>query len=721
MAHSKPSLEAGLTALKQENYQTAKAILKAVSLDIGDRNTYLQAQVGLAVAYARCGESAAAIAVCQVLVESNHPQIKQWAENSLHDLTKRQNDDIQTTINTGFVAFDPPPSTPIELNDLQVREVVFENTFASSRENQAQSASAVEVDIPRISWRQAGRAKVWQPLPKFNLIPLRLLAAGTFMAVFWMLRGILIWVMGAINGTLIKLPYLKPLQFLYSDPSSFLFVGLLIFIGVSPWLLDWIFFRFYNQKPLEKETLNRYSKEAVRVLQRYCQQKRLQLPKLHILPLATPLVVTYGGLPRNARIVVSQGLLEQLADDEIASIYAGELGHIAYWDFAIMSLVLLVTIPIYSLYQQFSRWGDTRQGKIWKLLAAVIASIAYGIWCLFTGTALWLSKLRLYYSDRFATDITGNPNAMTRALLKIAIGIADDVEKQEQTPRYLESLNIVIPVGYQQSLTLGSVACDISWESLLMWDVVNPWRRWLAVNNTHPLIGCRTKRLGETARHWHIEPELYQDGQTPIVKRRTFALQTSPFLGIPLGLTFAVLIWLIWQIAFAIKLLNLKWIYDDWAFVGGCILIGFSIGTIVRLNYFFPQIKSTNVQTPQSLPELLANPTALPVQSINVRLLGKLLGRPGTNNCLGQDLILQTSTGLVKLHHIPLVRSLNPQDLVGRQVTVTGWLRRGATPWVDIQSLQTQSGKTIHSHHPLWSTFLAVSAQAWGAYILIRG
>jgi hypothetical protein len=193
-------------------------------------------------------------------------------------------------------------------------------------------------------------------------------------------------------------------------------------------------------------------------------------------------------------------------------------------------------------------------------------------------------------------------------------------------------------------------------------------------------------------------------------------------LGIPLSIVFAGLIWLVWQTAYTLHLLNLKWIYDDWSFVTGCMLIGFSIGIVIRINALFPDITPANAQKDENFTSLLANPAILPIDSAKIRFTGKLLGRPGIGNCLAQDLILQTSQGLMKLHHIPwLGRSFNPQDLIGRQITVTGWLRRGATPWIDLQTLETQSGQKIHSPHPIWSTVIAVVAQVWGAYMMLTG
>ena len=170
--------------------------------------------------------------------------------------------------------------------------------------------------------------------------------------------------------------------------------------------------------------------------------------------------------------------------------------------------------------------------------------------------------------------------------------------------------------------------------------------------------------------------------------------------------------------------------YGDWAIIKGCLPIGFSIGTLVRINSFFPDIKPSTVQKEPSLSHLLANPTALPVDSHPVRLQGKLLGRRGISNWLGQDLMLHSPSGLIKLHYVSLLgllgnflssQSVRPWNLVGRQIIAAGWFRRGATPWLDIETLRTQSGQTSYSGHPVWSTLLAGAVAVWGVYIILRG
>jgi Zn-dependent protease with chaperone function len=744
---SKHSLEDGLATLKSGDFQTAKTILETVATAEANPARALQAQIGLVVAYAKTGDIAGAMTLSEILAQSNNPQVQEWASRSLEKLLKRNRIDIQARNEqnpTGFIAFedfeqdfDKNPDHNIEKATPQKFDIEPEtlpphptniqldtNASVADGGNNHSSSNIVlhsSNKLPTIQWRSCGRAKTWQE-QKLNLIPLRLLTVGSFVALFWVVRAILVLVMSAINNILVWLPFLEPIQWFYQDPTVFLLVLLVVLTALSPWLLDFVLTRFYLMQRLEMDALDLHSTEAVRVLKRFDTRHR-GLTRIKILPIAVPLAFTYGHIPKTTRIVVSQGLLQQLSDDEIAAVYAIELAHIAHWDASLMSLVLLVTIPIYKLYQQVSNWGDKANARFVKFIYIVLSSFVYAIWCLCTGGAIVLSQVRLYYADCFATNFTGNPNGITRALLKITIGIANDIQKQEQTNSYLESLNICLPVGFKQSITLGSLLPHVTKESLLMWDYLNPYRYWFTVNNTHPLIGDRIQRLMTFAGKWRLAKELNLDNTRAIkVKKQLFGIQVAPFLGIPVGFAFALLIGFVWQMLYALKILNLSWIYDDWRFIIGCIAIGFSIGTLVRVNSFFPELKhANNLQSNEHLPNLLNNPTAISIDSTGVRLYGKILGRRGTANSLGQDLILQTNTALIKMHHISFGQSVSPQDFIGRQVMVTGWLRRGATPWVDIQSLQTQTGKTINSTHPIWSTFVAVAVQAWGAYVLLVG
>lgn len=730
-------LEAGLAALKQGDYSTAIARLEVVCHQPNQLSP-LKAQMSLVVAYERIGEISRAIALCQTLSNSINPQVREWAVRNharltnLH-LTKATNSATQEIDVAGFVAFD----TPLKVQKSEVKRSqcvaggtpVVATGVQKSEKSQESEKSLSSAPANAFKWRQAERAKRWTPLA-LNLIPLWLLQFGTATLLFWLIRELLKFAMASTNTLLVSLPYLEPFQLFYRDPTQFVLVILGILLILSPWLWDNLLRLVYGLQPLSINTLSSHSPEASRVLQRYCRQQRWALPHLGILPTSAPVVLTYGNLRRTARIVVSQALLEQLADDEIATIYASQLGHIAHWDFVVMSLVTLVTQLPYIIYQQVSQWGD-QTNVILRSTAVAISSLAYGIWWLLSGCALWLSQLRLYYSDRLAAEITGNPNALSRALIKISQGIVSDIQQQEHTTWLGESLNLLTPVGYRQAITPGSCPDCTQLERILAWDCLNPHRYWLTINNSHPLIGDRLHRLNQIAHHWHLKTELNlakrQENSQKDKGISSLFLQGAPFFGIAIGFAFGCLTWLIGGIGILLHIAQLAWMYGDWVIIKGCLPIGFSIGTFIRINSLFPTIKPDTKQTKSNL--LVLAPTVLPIDSQPVCLQGKLLGRRGISNWLGQDLILHSPTGLVKLHHFSWLepvgnlfapQSLSLKNLIGQTLITTGWFRRGATSWLDIDTW-CQGGKISRSAHPVWSTLLASTMAAWGVYIILYG
>jgi tetratricopeptide (TPR) repeat protein len=128
--HAKSSLEAGLVALKQGNYETAIAHLEPVASSESNGTANLQARVGLVMAYARCGEVSKAIAISQNLIETNNPQVQEWATRALEHLTKRKKPEQESkNVETGFVAFDNspannPPDTPPDTEEKPKDEVI---------------------------------------------------------------------------------------------------------------------------------------------------------------------------------------------------------------------------------------------------------------------------------------------------------------------------------------------------------------------------------------------------------------------------------------------------------------------------------------------------------------------------------------------------------------------------------------------------------------------
>ncbi len=810
---SADALETGLTALKQGDYLTALAYLSDVAAQSPDAPDGIRAQMGLVVAYDRHGQAEQAISLCQTLLQNPSPKVNAWATRTLADLVQRHPQltpersnssepepadpepaDLEPETNVvGFVPFEssappkasskrptpkhvavkvqpPPPVTPPKPPSEPIAPPSIDNPSRSgfdpdlfptesseplSGESETDagipSESPIAADFPPFTpeWRQAGRAKHWQSLGKIKLVWFWILQGATVLVFFWMMQVLVESAMLLTNQWLLWLR-LAPIQFFYQSQTLVLLVISVGLLGVAPWLLSFHLKLFEGLQPLPMATLARHSPEATRVLSQFSRQHKSPHPELGVLPTATPIALTYGFIPHNARIVVSQGLLDRLSADEIATVYASELGHVIRWDFVVMTWIMVVLQIPYTLYSQVAVLGDTLNFKRRSAIGFVkllwgagfcatvgLSSLSYGIYRLLRLPVLWLSRRRVYYSDRLAIEATGNPNGLTRALLKLAIGITEDLQQRGQTSHLLESFDFLAPVGYLQVLTPGSLHFHIPLEPALEWDYTNPYRAWLTLSSSHPRLGDRLFALAQYTRQYRLETELNCRPLPPTVKPtlnqrirywQRLLLQGAPFFGAPIGFAIGSLLWLLGEVANLVDFWFISWLSGDRAILLGCLYIGLSLGQFIRLNRFFPDAQvSSTLKPASSLPMLLNQPEVIPLDTQHVQLQGRLLGRRGVSNWLGQDLLLQTQQGMIKLHHASALGALGtlcspalrPAELVGQRTALTGWFRRGATCWIDLETLQTKDSQPIHSNHPLWSALLGTGFALWGVYIVL--
>ncbi|MCZ0898792.1 M48 family metalloprotease, partial [Microcoleus sp. HI-ES] len=185
---------------------------------------------------------------------------------------------------------------------------------------------------------------------------------------------------------------------------------------LSPYLMDLSQNWLYHTRWVSLAEIESLSPETAKVIQKVCKQKKLSSPRLGIIDDQNPTAFTYGSFPNSARLVVSQGLFTYLDDEEIATVYAHELGHIVHWDFAVMTLastLVQITYLIYTTTQRMGRSG----GEKAKDAAGTVAAVAYLFYIAGTYLLLYLSRTREYFADHFAAETTGNPNALSRALV----------------------------------------------------------------------------------------------------------------------------------------------------------------------------------------------------------------------------------------------------------------------------------------------------------------
>jgi hypothetical protein len=293
------SLQSGLDAFKQGRYQEAIQLLEEFSRNCVDEISpgYLNAQMWLLKAYQATGEIEKARELCQQLMSSDNLEVRTWAEKAYPTLPQA----LKT------------PSRKIEKSDAEY----------GTQRDRATTASV------KLAMKGVGGSLV--------------LASGVTLTLLFgmvfVLGLALVFIVNSdapVNGLAIALA----ITVIFNLAAFFL----------SPFLMDLTQSWLYHTRWVDITEVENLSPETARVIRRVCQQKKLKIPRLGIIDDQNPTAFTYGSLPNSARLVVSNGLFTYLDDDEIATVYAHELGHIVHWDFAVMTVASTLVQICYLIY-----------------------------------------------------------------------------------------------------------------------------------------------------------------------------------------------------------------------------------------------------------------------------------------------------------------------------------------------------------------------------------
>ena len=509
-----------------------------------------------------------------------------------------------------------------------------------------------------------------------------------------------------INGLLIAVP----ITLVFNLVAFFL----------SPLLMDLVQNWLYHTRWVDISELEVRSPETARVLRRVCQQKNLKIPRLGIIQDQNPTAFTYGSLPNSARLVVSEGLFKYLDEDEVATVYAHELGHIVHWDFAVMTVASTLVQICYLIYTTFRTLGRGGNNKIKDALQTA-ATTAYVFYIIGTYMVLYLSRTREYFADHFAAETTGNPNGLSRALVKIAYGIVEEGSRTKEPSRLIEgtrALGIYDPKAASSAGTAYRISADTQKVGrVFLWDMFNPWGWWMELNSTHPLTGKRVRALSTYAEQLGLPVEF--DMGRIIGEGKT--LNKSKLYGnffLDVVLYGAETIGFIGGSIVGIILLSNS-PSNSVGLVLGSPLIGLGLGILIKAFVMFPDYSKAQ---PLDVLTLMSDPYASPLRGKPAKLEGELIGRGDAGSKFGSDMMIQDRTGLLYLHYSsrfgPIGNFLfgmkRVKSLIGSNVGATGWFRRGVAPWMDLIELKSDNGTIVNSYHRFWAMVL-------GSLLMIGG
>ncbi len=490
-------------------------------------------------------------------------------------------------------------------------------------------------------------------------------------------------------------------QFLHMPPATALTTGIVIvaiqFI-FGPFIMDLSLRWFYKVSWQAPEELPQNLRDFII---RIAAEKKIKFPRIGLIPDGAPQAFTYGHHPNNARIVFSKGLLLLLNPEETEAVAAHEIGHAVHWDMLVMTLANLVPLVLYYIYRTLIRMRSGSNDKS-APIRLMIAVTSYVLYVISEYVVLWFSRTREYFADRFSGEITGNPNALAQALVKIGYGLAGQKSAGKEEAKRRPQMEAIGSMGVFDTRTAQSLAVagystanmggEVNKELLkdaMKWDLWNPWALYYELHSTHPLIAKRLDRLSEQSAYLGKTPYIVFDRSRPECFWDDFLIDLF-FMALPIAAIIAAVALYYPIIATsAVKF---------WA---GLAMI-FGAGYLINIVYSYASGKEYPEFT---VAGLLKNVKVSAIRPIPCTLRGKIIGRGVPGLIWSEDFVLQDETGIIFLDFRQplgiwefLFGLLRAKKYVNEDVIVSGWYRRSPVPYIELKTLRDSQGKTLRSY-----------------------
>jgi heat shock protein HtpX len=241
-------------------------------------------------------------------------------------------------------------------------------------------------------------------------------------------------------------------------------------IGLAPMLLIVVglaFFQYYTSDKLAlaasgaKIVSPEEAPDLHAMVERLCAMANLPKPRVAIVDTDVPNAFATGRNPKHAVVAVTTGLWRRLEPQEVESVLAHELSHVANRDVLVMTVasffaMLAALLTRFGLYAGMfggfggggNRNGNNNQVPVW-LIVFLVSVVVYAISFILIRT---ISRYREYAADRGSAIITGAPENLMSALQKISSNIT---QIPQQDLREVQGMNafFIIPTNWKSSMS----------------------------------------------------------------------------------------------------------------------------------------------------------------------------------------------------------------------------------------------------------------------------
>lgn len=208
-----------------------------------------------------------------------------------------------------------------------------------------------------------------------------------------------------------------------------------IFSVVIIWFIVAYFFQGMMMRALSHShpVTRKEEPELYNLLENLCIMAGIKMPRLEIIETHARNAFASGVNEGTYCVTVTRGLMQSLSKDELEGVLAHELSHILHRDVRLLMICVIFTGMLgvaaqliwsqmrYAIYVPRSNNGKGGGGYMMLMVIGVILWVGYLASML---ARFAISRRREYMADAGAVQLTKNPEAMMRALMRIS-GMAD--------------------------------------------------------------------------------------------------------------------------------------------------------------------------------------------------------------------------------------------------------------------------------------------------------
>jgi heat shock protein HtpX len=158
------------------------------------------------------------------------------------------------------------------------------------------------------------------------------------------------------------------------------------------------------------------------IVERLAEKNGLPKPKVAVVNSQVPNAFATGKSPKSSLVATTSGILDLLDDDELEAVIGHELTHVRNRDVLVLTLASIFSTVAWYLAQFgfFGGYGYQSRSRDSGNATAIVILVAILTWIVSFLIIRAISRYREYSADRGGAIMTGRPDKLADALLKIS-------------------------------------------------------------------------------------------------------------------------------------------------------------------------------------------------------------------------------------------------------------------------------------------------------------